>query len=58
MNAIEREELMHSMAHLERAMQQPERGQTTFDSLRNDIAKIADTVWQILDHLEIRGATK
>ena len=54
MNAIEREELMNSMVHLERRMQQPERGQTTLDSLRDDIAKLADTVWQVLQHLEVR----
>lgn len=53
MNQIERQELMDSMAHLERQMlEQPEHGQTTFDSLRDDIAKLADTVWQILQHLE------
>lgn len=51
MNEIERGELMNSMAHIERRMNEPERGQTTFDSLRDDIAKLADTIWQLLDHL-------
>lgn len=53
MNTIQRQELMDSMVHLERAMGQPERGQTTLELLRDDIAKLADTVWQILEHLEI-----
>ena len=49
MTQIEREALMERMAALEREMQLPERGQTTFESLRNAIATLADVVWCILD---------
>lgn len=54
MNDVERGELMNSMAHVRRRMEEPERGQTTFETLRDEIARLADAIWQILEHIEVR----
>lgn len=54
MNDVERGEIMNSMAHLRRRMEQPERGQTTLETLRDEIALLADVVWQIAEHLKVQ----
>lgn len=58
MNDVERNELMNSMAHMRRRMEEPERGQTTFETLRDEIARLADAIWQILEHSDLSAEAR